>query len=193
MRNTITKVSPLPKPSWPITDGVVALRRFSLNDVPEVTRACQDPEIARWTTTIPWPYEEHHAREWISRHEAAWSEGTFAPFACCSATTGELWGSITLNGIDWEKRSAMVGYWAAPWGRNRGATTRALRLVCDWGFETAELRLIELVTKIGNAASERVAEKAEFRVSGTIDRYKPARALDPDALYEVKHWIRRSS
>ncbi len=87
----------------------------------------------------------------------------------------------------------MVGYWAAPWGRNRGVTTRALRLVCDWGFKTADLRRIELVTKVGNVASERVAGKVEFHVVGTIDQYKPARALDPDALYEVKHWIRRSS
>jgi RimJ/RimL family protein N-acetyltransferase len=186
------EVSTFPEPSWPITDGLVELRRFTLSDVSDVTRACQDPEIARWTTTIPWPYEDHHARDWIARHDAAWSGGTFAPFAFCDVTTGTLQGSITLSGIEPERRSAMVGYWAAPWARNRGATTRALRLVCDWGFEHLDLHRMELVTKQGNVASERVAAKAGFERSGKIDRYKPPRALDPDARYEVTRWVRRS-
>jgi hypothetical protein len=43
-----------------------------LDDVLDVTRACQDPEIPRWTAGIPHPYEEHHALEWISRHDAMW-------------------------------------------------------------------------------------------------------------------------
>ena len=182
----------LPEPSWPLSDGVVALRRFTLEDVADVTRACQDPEIARWTASIPWPYEEQHARYWICRHDAAWTEGTSAPFACCSATTGEFRGSIALEGIDWDQHTATAGYWAAPWARNEGSTTRGLRLVCDWGFGAADLRSIDLMTKIGNVASERVAEKAGFVVLGTIAQYEPARAVDPDARHEVKHWIRRS-
>jgi RimJ/RimL family protein N-acetyltransferase len=153
-------VNTVSEPTWPVTDGVVELRRFELSDVTQVTQACQDPEISRWTTTIPWPYEERHAREWIARHDAAWSGGTFAPFAYCDVTNGAFLGSITLSGIDRERRSAMVGYWAAPWARNRGATTRTLRLVCDWGFESLDLQLIELVTKVGNVASEHVAAKS---------------------------------
>jgi hypothetical protein len=65
-------VPPLPQPPLPLSDGVVALRRFTLDDVLDVTRACQDPEIPRWTAGIPHPYEEHHALEWISRHDAMW-------------------------------------------------------------------------------------------------------------------------
>jgi hypothetical protein len=53
----------LPEPDWPLTDGVVGLRRFTLSDVAAVTAACQDPEIPRWTAGIPDPYEERHARD----------------------------------------------------------------------------------------------------------------------------------
>ncbi len=60
----------LPERSWPISDGVVALRRFTEQDVTEVTRACQDPEIARWTAGIPSPYEEHHAQWWIAPYDS---------------------------------------------------------------------------------------------------------------------------
>lgn len=39
----------LPPLTEPLTDGVVSLRRFTLDDVAAVTMACQDPEIPRWT------------------------------------------------------------------------------------------------------------------------------------------------
>jgi hypothetical protein len=52
----------------PLADGVVTLRAFTSGDVPAVTAACQDPEISRWTATIPWPYDEDHARTWIATH-----------------------------------------------------------------------------------------------------------------------------
>ena len=182
----------LPEPSWPLSNGVVPLRRFTLEDVADVTRACQDPEIARWTASIPWPYEEQHARYRISRHDAAWTEGTSAPFACCSATTGEF-RLVDRCGRDrLGPAHGDGGVLGGTMGPQRGKYDPGLRLVCDWGFGAADLRSIDLMTKIGNVASERVAEKAGFVVLGTIAQYEPARAVDPDVRHEVKHWIRRS-
>jgi RimJ/RimL family protein N-acetyltransferase len=181
----------LPAPAWPLTDGVVALRRFSLDDVPAVTRACQDPEIPRWTAGIPKPYEKRHAREWIAQHDRFWNEDGRAAFAFCAAESGELFGSMTLAEIDFAARSATAGYWAAPWARNRGATTRALKLVCGWGFGSLGIDTVHLMTLPGNLASERVAEKAGFERVGTLDDYKPSRAIDPEARYRVNRWILR--
>jgi RimJ/RimL family protein N-acetyltransferase len=64
-------------------------------------------------------------------------------------------------------------------------------LRCRWAFDTVHLDAIELMTVIGNVASERVAEKAGFVLSRTIEGYAPRRALDPDATYEVRRWILR--
>ena len=182
----------LPEPDWPLSDGVVSLRRFTLDDVSVVTRACQDPEIPRWTASIPTPYEERHAREWISRHDAWWASGKRAPFAFCTAATNDLLGSMGLTGIDWDRLTGAAGYWAAPWARNKGATTRALRLLCQWAFGTVNLGAIELMTVVGNVASERVAENAGFELSGTIDDYAPRGALDPGSTYQVRRWILKS-
>jgi RimJ/RimL family protein N-acetyltransferase len=182
----------LPAPAWPLTDGVVVLRRFSLDDVPAVTRACQDPEIPRWTAGIPDPYEKRHAREWIAQHDRFWNEDGRAAFAFCAAETGELFGSMTLAEIDLADRSATAGYWAAAWARNRGATTRALKLVCAWGFASLGIDTVHLMTLPGNVASERVAEKAGFELIGTLDDYKPSRALDSEARYRVNRWILQS-
>jgi len=171
---------------------VVALRRFSLHDVPAVTRACQDPEIPRWTAGIPNPYEEHHARGWISLHDRFWDEEGRAAFAFCDASTGQLLGSMTLGEVDLVQRTAVAGYWAAPWARNRGATTRALKLVCTWGFASLGVETVDLMTLPGNVASERVAAKAGFELVGTLDDYKPTRALDPEVRHRVNHWVLRA-
>jgi RimJ/RimL family protein N-acetyltransferase len=186
-----SSVTAIPPPAHLPTDGVVTLRRFNLDDVAAVTQACQDPEIPRWTAGIPEPYEEHHAREWISLHDRFWDEEGRATFAFCGATTDELFGSMTLGEIDFVTRSGVVGYWAAPWARNRGATTRALKLICAWGFESLGIETVDLMTLPGNVASERVAEKAGFERIGTLDDYKPTRALDPDVRRRVSHWVLR--
>jgi RimJ/RimL family protein N-acetyltransferase len=178
----------LPVPPQPLTDGVVILRRFTLADVGAVTRACQDPEIPRWTASIPEPYEEHHAQEWISLHDRFWAEEGRAAFAFCDAATHELFGSISLE-VGTDGRSATVGYWAAAWARNRGATTRALGLVCSWGFESVGIESVDLMTVVGNVASERVAAKAGFVLVDTIEDHVLVRSLDPDARYDLKHWV----
>jgi RimJ/RimL family protein N-acetyltransferase len=181
----------LPAPDWPLTDSFVGLRRFTLEDVPAVTKACQDLEIPRWTAGIPQPYEEGHAREWIARHDGYWADGHRAPFAFYMESTAELSGSMSLVDIDLDERRAGVGYWAAPWARNRGATTRALNLACRWGFDSLKLENVHLMTLLGNVASERVAEKAGFRLVGTIDDHRPSGALNSEARYRVRHWVRR--
>jgi hypothetical protein len=37
-------------PEPDLTDGVVILRQLARADVAEITAACRDPEIVRWTT-----------------------------------------------------------------------------------------------------------------------------------------------
>ncbi len=189
MHPTISFVTALPALTEPLTDGAVTLRRFTLDDVGAVTRACQDPEIPRWTAGIPEPYEEHHARGWITLHDRFWNEEGRAAFAFCDAQSDELFGSMALGEVDFTARSAVAGYWAAPWARNRDATTRALVLACRWGFDVLSLNEVNLMTLPGNVASERVAEKAGFVLIGMVQDYAPPRALDPEARHEVKRWV----
>ncbi len=182
-------VTALPRLTEPLTDGVVTLRQFTFDDVAGVTRACQDPEISRWTAGIPSPYEEVHARGWIGLHDRFWDHEGRAAFAFCDSNSGELIGSMTLGEVEFTTHSAIAGYWAARWARNRGATTRALALACRWGFDVVGLREVKLMTLPGNGASERVAEKTGFIAVGMIQDYTPPRALDPEARHEVKEWV----
>lgn len=162
--------------------GVVALRWFRAEDVAAVTAACQDEEIHRWTTMIPWPYEERHARDWIATHEENRRSGTGVDFAVVDAESDELLGSLGIGRLDWQQRSAHAGYWIARPHRRRGIATTALTLGCDWLHRVAGVTRFDLVTMVGNRASERVAEKAGFDNGGIVHGHEfpeiPGRRFD---------------
>jgi RimJ/RimL family protein N-acetyltransferase len=151
-----------PKP--PLQDELIALRPWKLEDVPAVAAACQDPEVARWTT-VPSPYTEDDARAWLEQAAGSWNGGT-APFALVDAQSGELAGAITL----WVHGRAIgeLGYWAVASFRGRGYVPRAVRLLCRWGFDELRLGRMQLGTLPGNTSSERVAQKCDFQREGVL-------------------------
>ena len=135
----------------------------------------------------------HHAQWWIAQHDSQWAEGTQATFAVCPVSNVGLLGSMALEKIDRDRQTAVVSYWAAPWARNLGNTTRALRLVCLWAFQALHIEKVTLTTLEGNRASERVAEKSGFHLVEQISEYKFAGARDPQASYEVKCWMKSAA
>jgi RimJ/RimL family protein N-acetyltransferase len=99
---------------------------------------------------------------------------------------GALLGAIGFRPFDWDRRSAVAGYWVASWARGRGVATRALRLGTTWALETIGLVTVELDTMIGNVASERVAEKAGFHLVDEISDYEHPTATGQ--RFHVKRW-----
>jgi ribosomal-protein-serine acetyltransferase len=90
--------------------------------------------------------------------------GIAAPFAIVSAADDtELLGSISLMRIDWDDLRGEVGYWLAAHARGAGHVTRAVRLICAWGFQKLGLERIELLAATANPASQRVAERSGFQ------------------------------
>ena len=142
----------------------VVLRPWRLEDVPAVTAACQEAEIARWLAFVPQPYTEEDARFYIQNCLNAREDRT--PFAITDAETGEVIGSIDMriNRMD----TGHVGYWLAAEARGRGLTAAALLALSRWGFEELGLGRVELVTDPDNIASQRVAEKAGFMREGIL-------------------------
>jgi len=145
---------------------VLTLRDWRESDIPAIVEACQDPEIPRWTT-VPSPYTEEHAREFVTRGIPG--RQYQRQLAIVDAHSDELLGSIGLFSV--EEGVAEVGYWVAAPARGRGVAVRAVRLLAAWGFEARQLPRIQLHTLPGNRASERVAEKAGFTREGVLRSY----------------------
>ena len=123
-------------PGEPLIDGATALRPWRDSDLQSLVVACQDPEISRWTR-VPFPYGESDARAYLLQRYDTLHAGTAAPFAIVSAVDrDELLGSISLMRFAWQHARAEVGYWLAKDARGQGHVTRAVRLICAWGFRT---------------------------------------------------------
>jgi RimJ/RimL family protein N-acetyltransferase len=151
-----------------LADDVIRLRPPEPDDVDAVFAYCQDPDAARFTT-IPWPYERHHAVEWIEESTRCWADGVRASFVVVDASTGELVGSIGLVRLDRDAGEAEVGYLVKREARGRGIAPRAVRLVRDWALGELGFARLELQTDVRNRASQRVAEKAGFRREGEVE------------------------
>ena len=73
-----------------LRDGELMLRPWTLDDVPAIIRACNDPEIQRWIPVIPRPYTDDDARSFVT------AEDLGHQFAIVEE--GELIGSIGMRG-----------------------------------------------------------------------------------------------
>ena len=118
----MTDSKPIPRLQ---TDRLV-LRAFELTDASDVQQLAGDPDIALMTATIPHPYPDGLAEEWIAGHAAQFEAGELAPFAIALRRDQALIGSISLM-IDRQQELAELGYWIGkPWW-NRGHCTEAAR------------------------------------------------------------------
>jgi RimJ/RimL family protein N-acetyltransferase len=155
-------------PDPPLSDGIVSLRPWTLEDVPAIAAACDDVEIARWIHQLPSPYRESDAREYVVSTESAWKAGLGVFLAVVDCASGDVVGSIALHVLDGELANVEAGYWAAAPTRGRGLTTRALALLSGWALREAGVQRVQLRADVRNTASLRVAEKAGFMREGTL-------------------------
>jgi RimJ/RimL family protein N-acetyltransferase len=175
-------------PSPPLSDGVVVLRRWQERDVPAITSACRDDDIAWWLDQVPQPYSEADARTYVAMTRRGWKEGTHAAFAVTDAETGEVIGSIGVHWLDPEQGVAEVGYWVRLEARGRGIATRATKLVSGWAIASCGMKRLQLRADQHNVASQRVAERAGFRHEGVLRsaRFNPRQGRRVDfVLYSL--------
>ncbi len=144
-----------------LQDGDIRLRPWSLDDVPAIVVACNDPDIQHWIPVIPRPYTEADARAFVRGDVPGVGTHQFAITA-----RGPVVGSIGMK-VN-EMRSGHIGYWCVSEARGRGVTTRALRLLCRYAIDDLRLERLELITDPDNRASQCVAEKVGFQREGVL-------------------------
>lgn len=145
-----------------LTADELVLRAPADTDAEAALRMLSDPDVVQWM-----PADVHDletARGWC-RRSADWDgHATFA-----IVDDGEaLLGNVTLINIDLEQATGEIGYRVAPWARNRGVATKALRAVTEWSFDALTLRRIQLFHSVANPASCRVATKGAYQLEGTL-------------------------
>jgi RimJ/RimL family protein N-acetyltransferase len=158
-------VDPIPLPDPPLADEEVVLRPFEEPDLDRLVEACRDPAIAEYTF-IPAPYARSDAELFVSGQSERRRAGEAIDLAIRARGDGELLGATGLRVFRPERFSCEIGYWVAPELRGRGIAPRAVRMLADWALDALPVRRIELTPDADNRASQRVAEKAGFELTG---------------------------
>lgn len=152
-------------PDPPLSDGVVALRVPSEQDLPAIERRIVDPDVVRWVGP-----SEHSARELLELNLSRWTGGTAATFSVCDpndACLGRVWVEVDL--VDSHRGS--VGYWLLAEARGKGFATRSVQLVSRWALGELRMARLSLTTEPSNDRSLRVAKQSGFVKEGVLRSY----------------------
>jgi len=148
----------------------LVLRRFALADAPDVQRLAGERDIARYTLSIPHPYADGMAEQWIGSHDERLASGQGTAFAITLRSGGLLIGAIGLE-INQEHHRAELGYWIGKpyWGQ--GYCTDAARAVVRFAFEDLKLNRVHASHFSNNPASGRVMQKVGMRHEASLRQH----------------------
>jgi ribosomal-protein-alanine N-acetyltransferase len=140
----------------PTPKDVAALQ--AMFSIPEVTRFNNWPDA-------PAKAQVERSLRWMSK---IFASGNGCAWIIEDRKSKAFAGSIRFNSFDKKWRNGQIGYELHPdfWGK--GLMTEAVRAVVGCGHQTFRLNRIDAWTLPGNAASDRVLEKAGFRHEGTL-------------------------
>lgn len=146
------------------------LRPFELSDAKTVQELAGDWAIADTTLSIPYPYEDGAAEQWISTHKGKFEAREFVNFAVILRRKGQLVGAIGLALAPHFDR-AELGYWTGKPFWDKGYCTEASEAVLEYGFLQLGLNRIYAQHLKRNPASGRVMQKLGMRREGTVRQH----------------------
>ena len=145
------------------------LRPLTLRDAQTVQALAGVAAVADTTLTIPHPYPDGAAEEWIATLAPAWDTGAGVTFAITDRELGSFVGVVSLA-ISANDASAELGYWISVPFWNRGYATEAAQTLLDWGMVALRLDRIEARHFVRNPASGRVLQKLGMTRDGGANK-----------------------
>lgn len=162
------------KPQPSLATERILLRPMELSDASDIMRLAGDRDVASNALSIPHPYEEGMAEEWIRSQKEQYKEGQAVVFAVVLQASGELVGAVGLV-LRPRDRNAELGYWIGKPYWNRGYATEAAARILSFGFEDLGLHRIHASVYPRNGASRAVLRKIGMTREGLRREH-------------VKHW-----
>lgn len=168
MRGLASAATPLYLAAVIIRTERLLLRAPVISDAARVSLLAGDFEVASLTGTIPHPYSEEMAADWIRSHHDG-EEGV----AFAIDLGGDLVGCVGYRAYD--EVHAEIGYWLGKpyWGF--GFATEAARALIRHVFQTEGFDYLTCGHFRENPASARVIAKLGFEPSGEVLRDCAAR------------------
>ncbi|MCH6256771.1 GNAT family N-acetyltransferase [Puniceicoccaceae bacterium K14] len=151
-------------------DGRIRLEAYHLGceeELFDIVKRSQ-AEIHPWMGWCPPEYCIEDTRERVASRQPAWEAGEEYDFLIKDNESGQILGSCGLNHINYEYNFANLGYWVRSDRTRQNVATEAVAILADFGFTYLKLTRLEILAKIDNIASQRVAEKANALKEGRL-------------------------
>jgi ribosomal-protein-serine acetyltransferase len=143
-------------------DADVGIRRYRPGDVQPLFEAVSESivDLSAWMSWCHPDYSIKDSSNFVNSRDADWEKGEHYSFVIQDQTEERFLGSVGINFVNRVHNFANLGYWIRSSCAGRGLATAAVRLAARFGLEELKLQRLEIVTAVGNLASQRVAEKA---------------------------------
>ncbi len=155
-----------------LTDGVVELRSPRRSDADDLHHTVREslPELLPWMAWAHPGYSDIEAGEWVRRAARAFADGLEFQFVAREVATGDLLGTVGVNGVDRLNRWANLGYWLRTSHGGRGFATRSAQLVVGFALSELDLGRIEILAAVENLPSQALAERLGALREGVLRR-----------------------
>lgn len=163
------------------------LRKWTIDDLESLVKYANNRNVAKFLTDVfPHPYTIEDGKTYIEMVIGNYPLNIFA-----IDIDGKAVGSIGIFPLsDVHKSNAELGYWLAEpfWGN--GIVTQAIKQIVEYGFRVFEIDRIFARPFGSNLASQRVLEKAGFKLEA---RFEKTILKNGEYLDELVYAIRRNN
>lgn len=148
----------------------ITLRPLRTDDARRIAELAGDPEVSATTLRLPYPYELHHAEDWLHKLATQPEPAVERVWGIEAGDPIELVGVIGLT-FNYSFKRAEVGYWIGRPYWNLGYATAALRAVINIGFGELGLNRIDAHHMAHNTGSGRVMSRAGMAYEGLLRQH----------------------
>jgi RimJ/RimL family protein N-acetyltransferase len=165
-------------------------------DAPAIHRYCSRWEVAEFTARIPHPYPPGTAERFIYAAREGNASGRDLTLVMTPIRDKrEAIGAVSLEGRGLDRLT--LGYALAPETWGKGLASEAVEAMVEAAFSLTDAVELDASSRVENAASRRVLEKAGFQFLGSGLEGAPARGglvpCDRFALTRAAWTARRSA
>jgi ribosomal-protein-serine acetyltransferase len=142
----------------------IKLDPLSLSYTTDVFNALdKDRDILRqWLPFVDFTKEENDSKSFIETTITS-ADKTFVILY-----KEQFAGLIGIKDIDNLSRKGEMGYWISPEFQNKGIVTLSAKRLIEYAFCDLNLNRLQINAAVGNAQSNRVAQKLNFKHEGII-------------------------
>ena len=150
-----------------LTNENVTIREFTTDDKYRLAELANNPKISiNLRDGFPNPYTVSDAENFLEKYAAQQSSLVLA-----IEYNGVYVGNIGLHkATDVYRKSAEIGYFLGEPYWNLGIMTKAVNMICNYGFKTMDIVRIHAGIFSFNPASMRVLEKCGFKKEAVFEK-----------------------